>query len=449
MKIFRLAALPLLAVSLQAQGSDSCSGAQLIAGTGLFAFDNTNATTDGVPNNLCDFFGTMQIEHDVWFAWVAPASGPYLLATCGQTGIDSKIAVYDGNCAGAVLACNDDTCGLQSQVMFNAVNSQTYLFRIGTYPSAAGGTGNIQVSSAILATVTNPSNGHTYHLLPGSSWSLAEAAAVALGGHLATVRSQAEHDFLNASFHNYQGTDIDLWIGFNDAALEGTFVWVSGETPGYTNWDLGEPNNAGTGEDYTIMRKNNPAAFWNDLPDEPTGFHASPHGVVELSGSASTSFCTGDGLDPLVTTACPCGNTGAPGRGCNNSIGSGGAHLTTTGATNPDTLVLAVSDELPTALSIFLQGNSISANGIVFGDGVRCVSGALKRLYVRSAVGGAASAPGPGDPSVSARSAQLGDPITPGTPRWYQVYSRDANQAFCPPPAGSTYNISNGQRVDW
>src|SRR4030095_12578461 len=161
---------------------------------------------------------------------------------CNQTGIDSKIAVYDGSCAGAVLACNDDSCGLQSQVMFNASNTQTYIFRIGSYPGSAGGTGNIQVGRAILASSTNPANGHTYHLLPGSSWSAAEAAAVGLGGHLATVRSQAEHDFLNQSFHNYQGTDIDLWIGFNDAALEGTFAWASGEAPGYTNWDSGEPN---------------------------------------------------------------------------------------------------------------------------------------------------------------------------------------------------------------
>lgn len=449
MKLSTFAALSFLAASVSAQGSDSCASAQLIAGTGSFAFSNLGATTDGLPDGLCNFAGSSQIESDVWFEWVPPASGPYMVSTCGQTTIDSKIAVYNGSCAGAVLACNDDLCGLQSQLFFNALNTQTYIIRVGSYPGSAAGTGNIDIASAILASVTNPANGHTYHLLPGSSWSVAEAAAVSLGGHLATVRSQAEHDFLNASFHNYQGVDIDLWIGFNDATIEGTFAWASGETAGYTNWDLGEPNNAGAGEDYTVMRQNNPAAFWNDLPDAPTGFHANPHGVVEVLGSSGTPFCTADGLDPLVTTPCPCGNTGSAGRGCNNSQSTGGARLDVTGGTNPDTIVLAVTGELPTALSIFLQGNATVPSGIVFGDGVRCVGGGLKRLFVHNASGGAVSAPAPGDPSVSARSAALGDPIAPGSSRWYQVYSRDANTSFCPAPTGNTYNISNGQRLDW
>jgi Lectin C-type domain len=448
MKLIRFVALPLLAAPALAQGSDSCAAAQLIAGTGLFAFDNSAATTDGAPSGLCNFSGQTQIEHDVWFEWVAPASGPYLLSLCGQASIDSKVAVYDGSCAGALLACNDDSCALQSQLMFNASNSQTYILRIGTYPGTAGGTGNIDIESAILRTVTNPANGHTYQLLPSSSWTVAEAAAVALGGHLATVRSQAEQDFLNQNFHNYQGTDIDLWIGFNDAAVEGTFVWVSGETPGYTDWDLGEPNNSGGNEDYAIMRKNNPAAFWNDVPDDPIGFHAGPHGLVETGGAISV-FCTGDGLDPLVTTACPCANTGAAGRGCDNSAGTGGARLDSSGSTTPDTLVLSASGELPNALSIFLQGSSTAAGGLVFGDGVRCVSGVLKRLYIHNAAGGIVSAPAAGELSVSARSAALGDPIAPGSQRWYQVYSRDPSASFCPAPSGNTYNISSGLQVDW
>src|SRR6185295_14236358 len=116
---------------------------------------------------------------------------------------------------------------------------------------------------AILATATNPANGHVYDLLEYSSWTAAEARAVELGGHLATVNDQAEHDWITANFHNFQTVDIDLWTGFNDAAVEGTFVWASGEPVTFTNWDLGEPNNANAGEDYCCMRKNNPAALWN------------------------------------------------------------------------------------------------------------------------------------------------------------------------------------------
>src|SRR4029077_11024838 len=110
----------------------------------------------------------------------------------------------------------------------------------------------------------------------------------------------------------------------------------------------------------------------------------------------------------------------------------------TMGTTQPDTLVLASSGELPNALSIFLQGDAKLVNGATFGDGVRCAGGHLKRLYAKNASGGNASAPAAGDPSVSARSASLGDPIAPGSTRYYQTYYRDPNLAFCPSPQGDS-----------
>jgi hypothetical protein len=114
---------------------------------------------------------------------------------------------------------------------------------------------------------------------------------------------------------------------------------------------------------------------------------------------------------------------------------------------SPDTVVITSSGELATATSIFLQGNASNAAGTVFGDGVRCVAGSLKRLYVKNAVGGAVSAPTGGDASVSARSAALGDPIAPGSTRWYQVYYRDPDLGFC--PSGDSYNVSNGLAITW
>jgi Tol biopolymer transport system component len=155
------------------------------------------------------------------------------------------------------------------------------------------------------------------------------------------------------------------------------------------------------------------------------------------------AFCAGDGS---LATACPCANTGGPGQGCDNSLLAGGARLAASGSTMPDSVLLVSSGELPSALSIFLQGNSIVAQGVVFGDGLRCVAGALKRLYVGHAVAGSASAPGAGEPPIHVRSAQLGDPILPGGTRWYQVYYRDPDAGFCP---GATFNVSNGVRIGW
>ena len=114
-----------------------------------------------------------------------------------------------------------------------------------------------------------------------------------------------------------------------------------------------------------------------------------------------------------------------------------------------DSLVFTTSGEKPSALSIVLQGNGFLLGGSTYGQGVRCVAGSLKRLYVKNASSGVASAPQVGDLKVSVRSAALGDPITVGTNRVYQVYYRDPNLTFCPSPIGNSWNVSNGLRIGW
>jgi hypothetical protein len=84
--------------------------------------------------------------------------------------------------------------------------------------------------------------------------------------------------------------------------------------------------------------------------------------------------------------------------------------------------------------------------GILHGDGVRCVDGNLKKLYVKNAALGSVSAPGAGDQSIPRRSAALGDVIPPGATRYYQVYYRDPNVGFCP---SATHNISSGFFITW
>ena len=360
--------LPVLGVVLAlaanvgfAQGDDTCATAQAISGAGTFGFDNSAATTDGSPDNLCLFFGQAQIELDVWFAWSTATSGSYQLDFCGQTSVDTKVAVYDGSCAGAVLACNDDTCNLQSQVQFSATAGQTYIVRVGVYPGSTGGTGTFTIGVvpplATLATATNPANGHTYHLLDYSTWTAAENRAIELGGHLTTVDDQAEHDWITANFHNFQGVDIDLWIGFNDAQTEGAWVWADGSAVGFTNWDLGEPNNAGAGEDYACMRKNNANALWNDLPDNPTGFHNQVHGVVEV-GPQSVIYCT-----PKVNSL-----------GCMPSISSTGSPSATAGSG----FVLSTINVINNKPGLYLYTNNGRA-ATPFQGALLCVAGPVRR----------------------------------------------------------------------
>jgi len=171
----------------------------------------------------------------------------------------------------------------------------------------------------------------------------------------------------------------------------------------------------------------------------PSGF------IAEWHGCSIAPFCYGDGS----TGTCPCANNGVATHGCDNSLNTGGAILSAAGSTSPDTLVLTSSGELSTALSIFLQGDVKTPSGVAFGDGLRCVGGHLKRLYAWNASSGVAFAPHPGDPSITARSAALGDPIAPGSSRYYQTYYRDPNLAFCPAPAGDSWNVSSALRIVW
>lgn len=143
-------------------GADSCRQAEPIQGCGTFAFDNSNATTDGNPHPACDEFGTQQINNDVWFCWQATENAQTVdVFTCNMTGVDTKIAVYGPapNCQAAIsqcippsdtpalLDCNDDFCGLQTAVQFSDVTAgEVYLIRVGTFPGASGGSGDFEVA---------------------------------------------------------------------------------------------------------------------------------------------------------------------------------------------------------------------------------------------------------------------------------------------------------------
>lgn len=162
------------------------------------------------------------------------------------------------------------------------------------------------------------------------------------------------------------------------------------------------------------------------------------------AGGSVTPFCFGDGTQ----AACPCANNGTAGRGCQNSASTGGAHLAWTGTSSPDTLVLTSSGERATAVSIFYQAVT-SIPAATFGDGIGCLGGFLKKLFIKHATGGVATAPGLGDRTISQRSATLGDPLTTGSTRYYQVVYRDGNASFCPRPTGSAFNVSNGLTVVW
>jgi len=185
--------------------------------------------------------------------------------------------------------------------------------------------------------------------------------------------------------------------------------------------------------------------------------------TICMQGNGCISSNTIENCDPsfpfcltgIVPLGCPCGNEGFGGHGCANSESPAGGVMNANGSTaawpptGTDTIILFAAKMTNTATSLFIQGDAQIAS-TPFGDGVRCIGGSLKRLAVKTNVAGVAQFPEPGDPSVSQRSAQLGDPILgSGQTRYYQTYYRDPDPGFCPAPTGSTFNITRALGLDW
>lgn len=154
---------------------------------------------------------------------------------------------------------------------------------------------------------------------------------------------------------------------------------------------------------------------------------------------AGTGYCTGQ-----AAGACPCGNSGAAGRGCASSVSAAGAWLRATGnaSVSADSVVLLATD-MPNSSALYYQGTSNvnGGAGSFFGDGLRCVQSNVIRLGTKTNASGGSQYPSAGDASVSVRGAL---PI-PGGSRYYQVWYRNS-AAFC---TAATFNLSNGLRIDW
>lgn len=129
-------------------------------------------------------------------------------------------------------------------------------------------------------------NGHVYEFVEanGITWTEARLAAENLSfmgapGHLATITSQEEWDFVL----NHFAMDF-TWIGLTDEAQENDFQWVTGETFSFAAWGVNpqEPNNAGN-EDYVYMERRSSGWGWNDFRDVESVFGSPLNYLVEYS----------------------------------------------------------------------------------------------------------------------------------------------------------------------
>jgi Tol biopolymer transport system component len=229
----------------------------------------------------------------------------------------------------------------------------------------------------------------------------------------------------------------DLLAGTNELVSVATDGSQSGTTGAMTAWISSDGR-------YVTFKSSSTDLVPGDMNGAQDVF------IHDRHASGFSSLCT-PGQDGVID--CPCGNPpSAAGRGCENSSSTGGAALSASGIAylSIDSLVFTTRFEKPTATSILLQGDAPLPSGAGFGQGVRCVGGTMKRLYVKLAANGSITAPelGAGEPTISARSATLGAPILPGETRYYLVYYRDPFVlGGC--PAGSTFNSTQTGSATW
>lgn len=133
-------------------------------------------------------------------------------------------------------------------------------------------------------------NGHEYEVITseGITWTNAQAAVTLIGGgwHLATITSAGEDGFVAGLLPASPASRSHYWLGASDAAVEGTFAWVTGEAWSYTNWWAGEPNNSGE-EDF-LAYDFRTGWGWNDAADNLGSTYRFARGyVIERTGSGS------------------------------------------------------------------------------------------------------------------------------------------------------------------
>lgn len=111
-------------------------------------------------------------------------------------------------------------------------------------------------------------NGHYYKVFSGPNseypqltWEEAKLACEQLGGHLVTITSSEEQDFIESLDSTTCIGEWSVWIGLSRPEGTGPWTWITGEPYEYTHWDNNEPSGDGS---CVAMRTKNYGYGWND-----------------------------------------------------------------------------------------------------------------------------------------------------------------------------------------
>ena len=136
-------------------GADECVHADFIGSGDVVTPFDTNVCSDTLaPATTSAMNACTSLTEDLWFRWIADSTGGATFGTCGA-GFDTEVSVWTGTDCGSMvhLGCNDDSCGLQSEVTINATAGACYYVQVGYWSSAGGvwGAGDLTVTESPIS----------------------------------------------------------------------------------------------------------------------------------------------------------------------------------------------------------------------------------------------------------------------------------------------------------
>lgn len=127
--------------------NSASTGIYTLVDEGTVLFNPEYGTDSGIADCGAGGLGGF---NDLWFAYIADANANVELDLC-DSDFDTVMSVYDGT-SGALIACNDDACGLRSALSITGSAGAPYIIQVSGWNSSFGN-GILKISEGLGTTI--------------------------------------------------------------------------------------------------------------------------------------------------------------------------------------------------------------------------------------------------------------------------------------------------------